>query len=54
LHISKLDHKHIKKVEDVVNLGDTVKVKVVEIDDRGRVNASRKALIERPKKEDKD
>lgn len=52
LHISKIDHKRIDKVEDVLNIGDTVKVKVVEIDDRGRVNVSRKALIERPKREE--
>lgn len=51
LHISKVDHKRIEKVEDVLNLGDIVKVKVTEIDDRGRVNVSRKALMERPKKE---
>ena len=53
LHISKIDHKRIEKVEDVINLNDIVKVKVMEIDDRGRVNVSRKALIERPKQEDK-
>lgn len=52
LHISKIDHKRINKVEDVLNIGDIVKVKVVEIDDRGRVNVSRKALIERPKREE--
>ncbi|HLV49787.1 MAG TPA: polyribonucleotide nucleotidyltransferase, partial [Erysipelothrix sp.] len=52
LHISKIDHKRIDKVEDVINIGDTVKVKVIEIDDRGRVNVSRKALIERPKREE--
>ncbi|NMB18504.1 MAG: polyribonucleotide nucleotidyltransferase [Erysipelothrix sp.] len=49
LHISKIDHKHIDKVEDVMKLGDTVKVKVISIDDKGRVNVSRKALIEKEK-----
>ncbi len=54
LHISKIDHDRIEKVEDVLNLNDIVKVKVTEIDDRGRVNVSRKALIERPKKEENE
>ena len=60
LHISKIDHKRTNKVTDVVNVGDTVKVKVIEVDDRGRVNVSRKALIPKPastpvaKKEQKD
>ena len=48
LHISKLDHKRVEKVTDVVNLGDIVKVKVMEIDDRGRVNVSRKDLLPKP------
>lgn len=38
VHISKLANHRVDKVEDVVNIGDTVKVKVVEIDDQGRVN----------------
>ena len=54
LHISKIDHKRIDKVEDVLNLGDIVKVKVVEIDDRGRVNVSRKALLPREEKTEED
>lgn len=48
LHISKVAHERIEKIEDALNLGDVVKVKVVEIDDRGRVNVSRKALLEKP------
>ena len=40
-------------MEDVLNIGDTVKVKVMEIDDRGRVNVSAKALLPKPKKEEK-
>lgn len=48
LHISKIDWKHINKVEDVLKLGDTVKVKVVEIDDKGRVNVSRRDLMDKP------
>ena len=50
LHISKIDHKRIDKVEDVLNLGDIVKVKITEIDDRGRVNVSRKDLLPKPEK----
>ena len=44
-HISKLDTKRVEKVEDVVNIGDEILVKVVEIDDKGRVNLSRKDVI---------
>lgn len=49
LHISKIAHERVEKVEDVLHIGDTVRVKVVEIDDRGRVNVSAKALLPRPK-----
>jgi polyribonucleotide nucleotidyltransferase len=41
IHISKLDKQRVEKVEDVVSIGDTVKVKVIEIDDQGRVNMMR-------------
>ena len=40
LHISKISHERVEKVEDVLKIGDTIKVKVMEIDDRGRVNVS--------------
>lgn len=47
VHISQLDVKRTEKVEDVVNVGDEVIVKVLEIDDQGRLNLSRReALIE--------
>ena len=47
VHISHLDVKRVDKVEDVVNVGDEVIVKVREIDDQGRLNLSRReALIE--------
>ncbi|MEG1887668.1 MAG: polyribonucleotide nucleotidyltransferase, partial [Oscillospiraceae bacterium] len=47
VHISKLDVKRTEKVEDCVNVGDEVIVKVTEIDDQGRLNLSRRdALIE--------
>lgn len=46
-HISKLDVKRTEKVEDCVTVGDEVIVKVIEIDDQGRINLSRRdALIE--------
>ena len=47
VHISKLDVKRVEKVEDVVAVGDSVIVKVIEIDDQGRINLSRRdALVE--------
>ena len=47
VHISQLDVKRVEKVEDVVQVGDEVIVKVTEIDDQGRLNLSRRdALIE--------
>jgi len=48
VHISDLDHKRVSRVEDVVKEGDTVKVKVVGIDNLGRINLSRKALLPPP------
>ncbi|MHB9154120.1 MAG: polyribonucleotide nucleotidyltransferase, partial [Endomicrobiales bacterium] len=45
VHISQLAAQHVKKVEDVVHEGDEVTVKVVEIDNQGRINLSRKALL---------
>jgi polyribonucleotide nucleotidyltransferase len=40
IHISKLSNKRVERVEDVVNLGDIVSVKVIEIDGQGRINLS--------------
>jgi polyribonucleotide nucleotidyltransferase len=42
VHISKLSDKRVEKVEDVVNIGDMVTVKVVEVDKMGRINLSMK------------
>lgn len=50
LHVSKISHSRVEKIEDVLKLGDIVKVKVTEIDDRGRVNVSAKALLPKPEK----
>ena len=44
LHISKISKERIKNVEDVLHVGDKVTVKVVEIDDQGRINLSMKDL----------
>ncbi|MBQ7718875.1 MAG: polyribonucleotide nucleotidyltransferase [Clostridia bacterium] len=41
VHISKLDKKRVEKVEDVVNIGDKITVKVIEIDKQGRINLMR-------------
>lgn len=56
LHISQIDTKRTEKVEDVLNVGDKVKVKVTEIDRQGRINLSRKALLieEEGKQKNKD
>ncbi|MBD3948530.1 polyribonucleotide nucleotidyltransferase [Tuanshanicoccus lijuaniae] len=47
VHISELEHRRVNNVEDVIKLGDKVTVKVIEIDDKGRINLSRKALLPR-------
>ncbi|MDO5303641.1 MAG: polyribonucleotide nucleotidyltransferase [Clostridia bacterium] len=45
LHISKMAKERVDKVEDVMNIGDIVKVKVTEIDSQNRINLSRKELL---------
>lgn len=52
VHISELAHERVGKVEDILKLGDKVKVKVIEVDNQGRVNLSRKALIEKKEGEE--
>lgn len=47
-HISEFDHKRIEKMEDVCKEGDVLKVKVLDINDRGQIKLSRKALIKKP------
>ena len=46
VHISQLDKKRVAKVEDVVSVGDTIKVIVSEIDEKGRLNLSRKDALD--------
>lgn len=48
VHISQLSHQRIGKVEDAVQVGDMLQVKVVEIDNMGRINLSHKELLPRP------
>ena len=50
VHISQLERRRVNKVEDVVNIGDEVLVKVMEIDRQGRINLSRKEAL--PKEEE--
>jgi len=45
VHISQLAQNRVEKVEDVVNVGDKLKVKVMEVDGQGRLNLSHKALL---------
>ena len=45
LNISKLAERRVEKVEDVVNIGDMIWVKVTDIDDKGRVNLSYKDAL---------
>ncbi len=45
VRIGQLAEHHVDKVEDVVNIGDEIMVKVIEVDDRGRVNLSRREAI---------
>ena len=54
LHISKISNKKIKHVEDVLHVGDKVTVKVIEIDDQGRINLSMKDLNDKNEKDVKE
>lgn len=45
VHISKLDHKRVEKVEDVVSVGDKITVKFLGMDEKGRINLSRKDAL---------
>jgi polyribonucleotide nucleotidyltransferase len=48
LHISELQHGRTERTEDVVKKGERVRVKLLEVDERGRMRLSRKALLEKP------
>jgi polyribonucleotide nucleotidyltransferase len=47
LHVSEISQRHVPKVDDVLNPGDTVLVLVKEIDDMGRINLSRKRILDK-------
>ena len=48
VHISELEWARVEKVEDVLNPGDQVRIKLIKIDDQGRLDFSRRALLEKP------
>jgi len=48
IHISELAHEHVKRVEDILKVGDKVQVKCINIDPEGKVRLSRKALLPAP------
>ena len=54
LHVSKISHGRVDKPEDVLKLGDIIKVKVTEIDEKGRVNCSAKDLLPKQEKINKE
>ncbi|MCR2820672.1 polyribonucleotide nucleotidyltransferase [Lederbergia panacisoli] len=51
VHISQLAEERVNKVEDVVSIGDEILVKVIEIDNQGRVNISRKVVLKEQKEQ---
>ena len=53
-HISEIDHSRVENVEDFYKIGDSVEVKVLEINNRGQVKLSRKALLPKVENADKD
>ncbi len=53
VHISQIAHERVKDVSDYLQVGQQVNVKALEVDDRGRVRLSIKALLERPQAEEK-
>ena len=48
VHISEMDWKRTDKVEDVCQTGDKMRVKLIKVDDQGRLDLSRKALMDKP------
>ncbi|EDK33479.1 polyribonucleotide nucleotidyltransferase [Clostridium kluyveri] len=54
VHISKLDFTRVNKVEDIVSVGDEILVKVIEIDNQGRINLSRKDAIKDSEKKEQN
>ena len=54
LHISKISNKRVEKVEDVLSIGDEIRVKVYEIDNQDRINLTMKDLEAENQEENKD
>ena len=54
VHISKISKDRVKNVEDYIHVGDKVPVKVIEIDEQGRINLTMKDLVETSKEDDKE
>ena len=48
LHISEIDKTHVKRVEDYFKVGDRIDVKVISVDNEGKIRLSRKALLTGP------
>ncbi len=53
VHVSQLDHKRVEKAGDLFKVGDLITVKSLGLDNRGRLNLSRKEILPKPKKEEK-
>ena len=45
VHISELENRRVEKVEDVCNVGDQIIVKIIKIDNQGKIGLSRKAAL---------
>ena len=54
LHISNISYSHVGKVEDVLNMDDEVQVKVIGIDHQGKIDLSKKELMPKPEKNDRN
>ncbi|MDX5325532.1 MAG: polyribonucleotide nucleotidyltransferase [Bacteroidota bacterium] len=54
LHVSEIDHRRIENVSDVLKEGETVEVKLLAIDDRGKMKLSRKALLPKPERQPRE
>jgi polyribonucleotide nucleotidyltransferase len=48
LHISEIDHRRIETMDGIFNVGDEVRVKLLDVDKQGKLKLSRKALLPRP------
>ena len=48
VHISELEWSRVEKVEDIVKPGDPMRIKLIKVDDQGRLDFSRKALLDKP------